>query len=133
MTLPSNVAVVIRGGAGRDPSRMLEGLRSLIERGEPPRVSVFAQSYDPAQPLSETVRSLCYAARAPWGQVQVSTLQRIRDAGFDLVDERTEIEAACHYHVYFSNTVTIRETRLFIDCFDDPVPNPIPREERKRR
>jgi hypothetical protein len=133
MTLPSDVAVVIRGGASRDPSLMLEGLRSLIERGEPPRVSVFAESYDPAQPWSEAVTSVCYAARAPWGQVQVSTLRRLREAGFDLVDERTEIEAECHFHVYFTEPVTIRETTLFIECFDEPVPNPVPREERKRR
>jgi hypothetical protein len=133
VTLPGDVAVVIRGGIGRDAESLHEGLQSMIAKGIPARVSVFALPYDPSRPFDEAVVNVCRAAHAPWGQVQVSTVERLRSAGFELADERAQDEEDCHFHVSFRPTVELWEAEAFIQSFDQPIPNPVSKDERRRK
>lgn len=130
MTLPGETAVVIRAGAARDPEALRDGLRELAAKGEPVRLSVFAAPYDPP-PMDQALEEVCRLAKARWGQIQVSTVQRLRREGFELLDERSPREASCHFHIAFTSEVTHLEAAHFIQCFDEPIPNPIPRDERK--
>ena len=130
MTLPGEVAIVIRGGSARDPDAMLEGLLLAAQVGKPQRVSVFAVPIEPTESATVALDKVCRAARAPWGKVQVSTVQRLRDRGFELLDERDDDERDCHFHVGFNESVTLEEVKRFISCFDEPQVNPVPKAER---
>lgn len=115
---------------GRDPQYLLDGLMKLHAAGQPMRVSVFAMSPDDGSAHEDVLLDVCRAAHAKWGKVQVSTVERLEQAGFALLDERADDERDCHFHVAFSPSVTLEDAERFIRCFGEPVENPVPRAER---
>ncbi len=94
------------------------------------RLSVFAADPVPNHGEQEDLIGLCRSAQAPWTKVQVTTVQTLADAGYVLVDERDESEADCHFHVYFPRNVSESDAQRFIDCFSQPIANPVPKLER---
>lgn len=135
MTLPeSSAAIVIRGGStNHDPDVLLEQLIRLRDAGLPMCVSVFAEDRHPEDSLDQALEGLCRRAGARWGKISVSSVGRLRDAGFELADERNECEAENHFNVYFPSDVTRSHALRFISAFDKPMPNPWPAAERKAR
>lgn len=130
MTRLSEVALVIRGGQGRDATQVLGGLRLLAANNEPMKLSVFGTSPEGDEGRTDTLVRLCREAKARWGSIQVSSVDTLAAAGFELLDERSVLEAPCHYHVEFSHDVTQSDIQRFLDCFDGPEPNPVPKKER---
>lgn len=115
---------MVRGGIQRDAAIILEGLSLVVSVGKPAVLSVFAMAPSSGQGRDACTLAVCREAGLKNGQVQVSSAGRLRAAGFELADERSENESWCHYHVYFQAPVQQSTVRSWVDCFDDPIPNP---------
>lgn len=122
----SDEALVVRGGVNRDPMRLLEEFKTQIALGDQPRLSVFAANPIEGEARMDTVRRIALEARIPNGKVQVGAAEALRACGLDLVDERDDDEAECHFHVYFPHAVAkLSESIMdWLECFEEPIPNP---------
>ncbi|WP_157560172.1 hypothetical protein [Microbacterium sp. H83] len=116
--------VVIRGGILADPEALLEALEDSSDLGEGPVLSVWVGTPAEHKSLAACVRDVCLGADVRHGKVRLTTSKRLRDAGFELEHDTSDGQAESHFHVLFPDDPTMVEVNRFIDCFDDPIPNP---------
>lgn len=122
-TLPPD-AVVVRGGACRDPNTLIGSVQYALERSGKPVLSVYIVSLDPDEGEDASVLTACVDGPVVHNQVQVSSVEKLLDAGFTIADERAPDESYCHYHVYFSEPVQESEAVAWMTVFEAPIPNP---------
>lgn len=128
----SDDSPVARGGISRDPTSLLQQLQDNIDDGDGPVLSVFIVEPNAERSAEQALVQACHDGPVMHGQVQVSSLGRLRSAGFLVVQEGNEGESYCHHHVYFEEPVTYSRAREWIECFDLPIPNPDPDRRRRR-
>ena len=124
--------VVVRGGQSRDPSAVLGKVIDNIADGVGPRLSVYCVERMGSTVAQDVLRA-CTEGDIPHGQVQVGTTQRLITAGFSIEHDPSDGQAACHYNVLFGNEPKITDAEAFIECFDEPIPNPRGPKERRRQ
>lgn len=128
----SDESPVARGGTNREPMSLLQQIEDNIADGDGPVLSVFIVEPEQERSLEQALIKACHDGPVMHGQVQVSSLARVRRAGFLVVQEANEGEADCHHHVYFEEPVTYSRVKEWIECFDLPIPNPDPERRRRR-
>lgn len=62
----------------------------------------------------------------------MGTTQRLLNAGFGIEHDPSDGQALFHYNVLFGNEPKITDAEAFIECFDEPMPNPRGPKERRR-
>ena len=82
------------------------------------------------QSREDAVSEICQIANLPYGHIQLSTVARLREAGFTLELDTGEGQADNHHSVYFVEPVDVEQVERFIQCFDLPVPNPVRQRRR---
>jgi len=132
MPQPPHNAWAVRGGAVRD-ALILRGLvLEAVEDGDGPVLSIFCAAASTGEASHETLRRICEDADIPHGQVQVSSVGRLVEAGFEVKLAVDDGESELHHHVLFALPVTESQVQAFIDCFGQAVPNPTGGKRRKR-
>lgn len=86
-----------------------------------PAISVFA-----ADDATATLRTLLEAVYVPHKSLRLSTVERVRTAGFTI--RRTGRYPHCS--IDFSEAPRLAEARRLADCFDPPIRNPSARDAR---
>jgi len=81
MPQPPHDAWAVRGGAARDAGTLREKVLEAVEDGDGPVLSVFCAVASRAETPHEMLRRICEDADIPHGQVQVSTVGRLVEAG----------------------------------------------------
>jgi hypothetical protein len=115
---------VIRGGVARDVAAIARKIEQAIDRGEGAVLSVFIDSRHEGESHDAAVTRISREADVRYGQIQVSTLGKIEEAGLRVEHDVLDGEPPSHHHVHFDVPVAESQVRAFISCFDEPVPNP---------
>ena len=117
-------AVVVRGGLFPNAEDVLDLILDALDDGDGPVLSVFAA--DPAAhgSVNSAISAACRGGQVPHRKVRVTQAGALRRLGFKLVQDSSDGQAECHYHVVFSGDPTIVEVQAFVDCFGDPIFNP---------
>lgn len=76
----------------------------------------------------ESVESIARQARLPNGRIRVSTVARIRAAGYDVLDRRSD----GHCRVPLPARPTDEDLERLAGAFDPAIPNPAPVQRRPR-
>lgn len=71
----------------------------------------------------EPVHAIAEAALLPNGQIRISTVARIREAGYDVLDRRSDGHCRLPLPEGFSD----QDLERLADAFDPPIRNPAPR------
>ncbi|SKW13138.1 Uncharacterised protein [Mycobacteroides abscessus subsp. abscessus] len=74
---------------------------------------------------------LCIVSDVIHSKVQVSTVCRLEEAGFQLEADITDGQPHTHHHVLFEEPVQESTLSAFIQCFDEPIPTPSGGKQRK--
>lgn len=126
----SGDALVARGGVNRDAAEILEAVLDVLYDSNKPVLSVCCSDREPDETYEGWQERICRAGRLKNGKIQWSTLGQLRALGLPVVWEAGDGEAPNHHHVYFQEPVTESQVRAFVECFSEPQPNPVPKEER---
>jgi hypothetical protein len=116
--------LVIRGGQSREPSSVVRNVEGALEDGDGPVLSVYVGWPEGDENDTDVIRRVCEEAGIPHGVVQVGRTSRLQEAGLRLIHEVADGEPNCHHHVYFDTPVAESQAAAFIDCLDEPIPNP---------
>jgi hypothetical protein len=114
-------AIVVRGGLMQNIDEMVEDARDEMARVGHPGLSVRAG-------VGVTLVELVRAGQVPHNQIVVSTAGRVRKDGYSFV----KIPGEYHYNIVLPSLEPTTVAQL-ADSFDGPQPNPVPRNERRRR
>jgi len=126
----SGDALVARGGVQRDPAVILEAVEDNLYSRNKAVLSVCCNDRAPGETAADWQARIVRTGRLKNGQIQWTTLGALRECGFSVVWEVDDGEAPNHHHVYFQEPVTESQVRAFVECFSEPQPNPVPKEER---
>ncbi len=126
-------ALVVRGGQTRDVEDLRQKVDIAIEDGEGACLCVFADVDKSDEGPGMTLRDLCHESGIPHGQVQLSTAAVLAEAGFNLELDTSGEQARTHHYVTLREPVEQSQLLQFIECFDEPVPNPVPKVQRSGR
>lgn len=103
-----------------------------IEDGDGAVLSVFC---DVSRTVHEhpgmSLVELCIVSDVIHSKVQVSTVCRLEEAGFQLEADITDGQPHTHHHVLFEEPVQESTLSAFIQCFDEPIPTPSGGKQRK--
>jgi hypothetical protein len=115
-------ALVVRGGPMTDFDAMSEDAQTEQRRIGYPGLSVRAA-------VDITVEQLVRASFSlPHNRIRVSTVGRLRQGGFSL----RKLPGLHHYNVVI-NSLGPQTMERLTDLFDEPIPNPVPRSERRKQ
>jgi hypothetical protein len=116
-------ALVVRGGKVRDVETLKEKVDEAIEDGDGPVISV---SCDVKRTDTEgmSLHELCAESEVPYTKVQVTTVARLREQGFEPILDISDGQRFTHHHVVLEEPVQESRLQAFINCFDEPVANP---------
>ena len=117
-------ALVVKGGIVRDPQAVREKFEDAIADGYGPCHSVFVARSEGTDGGPMTLDEVCERSWIPNGKVQVTTVGKLRDAGFTFEHDPSDGQGELHHNVYLPEPVTESDICSFIDCFDEPVQNP---------
>lgn len=120
----SDEALVVRGGSTRDAEDIQDKVLAAVEDGDGPLLSVWCTDIAPGETRDQALSRLCTEADFPHKKVQVGTLGSVRAAVAGLYQDSSEGEPESHYHVLFTEDVTLSEVEVFISSLGDPEPNP---------
>lgn len=118
--------LVVRGGTLRDVDELLEkALDAAYRRADGCAVlSVFASPPLAGENQRQQLNRICAEAPVRHGQIQVSSMQRLADAGLAIVKDDSDGQGELHYHVTFGTSVRRSDIEAFVGAFDAPVPRP---------
>jgi hypothetical protein len=122
-------AMVVRAGVVRDVETLKEKVEDAIDEGDGPTISVFCDVDRSEDDAGLSFEELCAVSEIPNGKVQLSTGARLEEAGFRLVLDTSDDQARTHYNVIVAEPVQESELLRFIECFDEPIPNPKPKRK----
>ena len=125
-------ALVVRGGTIRDVETLKAKVEDAIEDGDGAVISVFCDVWRTGQHDGATLAQLCAASDVVHTKVQVTTVRRLREHGFEPELAISNGEPETHHHVVLEEPVQESTLRAFIDCFGEPVPNPTGGKRRSR-
>jgi hypothetical protein len=123
-------AVVVRGGATRDPAAVLENLYDELEIRQAPEISAFIAIRQPNETLEAVIERIARLAPLPHGKLQISTVKTLRNRGFELVADYSVEKGVWHCNIVLPIEATIEDVTRLIGAFQDPILNPVPRSER---
>lgn len=104
-----------------------------IDDGDGACVSVFCDVDKSEEHPGMTLDQLCRESGFPHGQIQLSTVARMEAQGFELLLDTSDGQARTHHNVNFREPVEESELLKFIECFDEPRLNPVPKTQRRPR
>lgn len=116
-------AFVVRGGLFPDVESVFVSVCDAFEDGDGAVISVHVGRADALGSHEEFAR-VCREADIRNNKVRCSTVGRLRVAGFALVLDTSDGQPACHHHAIFTEPPSSEEARVFLGCFDSPIPNP---------
>jgi hypothetical protein len=125
-------AVVVRGGASRDPQGILDKIEDAIADGAGAVLSVFCVAREGRDEAS-AILSACIGGDVPHKQILVTSAGALRQAGFGLEPDSSDGQPDCHHHVLFGGDLSIQRVEAFIACFDGPMPNPTGGKRRREQ
>lgn len=108
----------------------MEDVLDNLDSSNQPVLSVFSCEQGPDETLSDWEDRICRTAGLRHNKVQWTTMAALRAKGLAIVWEVGDGEPPNHHHVYFQEPVTESQLRAFVECFSEPRPNPVPKEER---
>jgi hypothetical protein len=117
-------AFVIRGGLFADPDNILEALQDAFDDGDGAVLSVFLGVPAAGEERAAAVERTARSAGIRNGKIRLTTVRRLQDAGFTLVQDGSHGQPDCHYHVVFETPPDLGDAAAFEACFDEPVANP---------
>lgn len=115
---------VVRGGLFAEPENLLLAVTDALEDGFGPTASVHAGVQQDGETFEAALERVCKLGGIKHGQVRVTTVSRLIDAGFTVELDTSDGQPACHHNVVFTEPPNIDQAKLFVECFDAPVPNP---------
>lgn len=115
---------VIRGGLFARAEDLLLSVSDALEDGYGPTASVFVGTALEGETVAQAISRVCREGYIRNGKVRVSTVGALRKAGFALELDASEGQPECHYNVVFNDPSDLGQAKLFIQCFDAPIPNP---------
>lgn len=74
--------------------------------------------------LLAAVGRICREGYVKNGRVRLSTVGALVDAGFRVELDVTDGQPNSHHNVVFPDPPDLGQAKLFIQCFDAPIPNP---------
>lgn len=116
-------ALVIRAGKVRDVETLKPKVEDAIEDGYGAVISVFCD-VNRTDTEAMTLAELCVQSDVAHTKVQVTTVARLREAGFEPILDTSEGQRLTHHHVALAEPLQESALQAFIDCFDEPVANP---------
>lgn len=117
-------ALVVRGGTVRDVDTLKTKVEEAVEDGDGPVISVFCD-IECTDTQAVSLEQLCADSGVVHTKVQVTTASRLRARGFEPILEVSNGEPFTHHHVVLTEPVQESELQAFIDCFDEPIANPV--------
>lgn len=114
---------MVRGGLFPDVESVLISVTDAFEDGDGAVISVHIGWAEPSD-IDEELARVCREADVRNGKVRCSTVGRIRRAGFDIIRDTSDGQPNCHHHVIFTEPPSSVEAKVFLECFDSPIPNP---------
>ncbi|WAC54256.1 hypothetical protein [Gordonia sp. SL306] len=117
-------ATVIRAGKIRDAEILGVRVENAVRDGYGPVVSVFCDVDRSASASGMTLFELCIVSRIPHSTVQLTTVSRLAEQGFELELDTTDGQARTHHQVTMTWPVEQSELARFVACFDEPILNP---------
>jgi hypothetical protein len=106
----------------------MENFEDMVEDAQDELLRVGYAGLTVRAGVDVTIEQLVRAGKIPNGSIRVSTAGRLRQGGFPL----TEIEGPFHYNAVTGDTAGVEAMRRFASLFDEPQPNPVPRNERRK-
>src|SRR5262245_6088820 len=120
-------ATVVRGGIVRDVDGLRRKVRKSIDDGDGPCISVFVDVDKSDDEDGMSLYQLCTDS-IPNKKIQLSTVGKLASAGFELELDTSGDQPRTHHNVTLKEPVEESELLRFIECFDEPVLNPNPKE-----
>jgi hypothetical protein len=117
-------AFVIRGGLFARAEDLLIAVADSYDDGDGAVASVHVGWPYSGESFEDAVERIAQQGDIPNGQIRLSTVGRLRAAGFGIELDTSGDQPDCHHNVVFTAPPDIGQSRLFVDCFDDPIPNP---------
>ncbi len=112
-------AIVVRFAPMTTERLMERAARDAVEGH--PRLSVFCRVQEEGQTVDELLERICAEAPVTGKKVWLSTAQRIKEAGLELVHTP---EPDCHYDVDLGSGSLTEAVASFQTAFDPPRGNP---------
>lgn len=108
-------ALVVRGGTARDVETLKTKVEEAIEDGDGAVISVFC---DVKRTDTEemTLMELCDESEVIHGKVQVTTVGRLREQGFEPILDISNGQRFTHHHVTLAEPVQESTLQAFIGC-----------------
>jgi len=109
----------------------MENFEAMVEDAQDELLRVKYAGLSVRAGANVTIEQLARAGRTPLpnGYVRASTAGRLRQEGFPLV----RIEGSYHYNIVVGDTANVEDMRRLASLFDEPQPNPVPSNERRKR
>lgn len=117
-------ALVVRGGTSRDVGVLRTKVDEAIEDGDGAVISVFCDSKRNDAEPGMSLHELCAESEVVHTKVQVTTVSKLREQGFEPILDVSGGQRFTHHHVVLAEPMQESELQAFIDCFDEPVANP---------
>jgi hypothetical protein len=115
---------VVRGGLFGLAEDLLTAVEDSFEDGDGAVASVHVGAPRPGESFDAALRRVCIEGALRNGRVRVTTVAKLLAAGFDVVPDHSDDQPRCHHNVVFTEPPNIDQARLFVECFDAPIPNP---------
>lgn len=107
----------------RDVATLKTKVEEAIEDGDGAVISIFCD-VNRTDTEAMTLAELCAESEIIHTKVQVTTVSRLREQGFELILDISDGQRFTHHHVELVEPVQESTLQTFIDCFDEPVANP---------
>ncbi|AFC47929.1 hypothetical protein OCO_15660 [Mycobacterium intracellulare MOTT-02] len=117
-------ALVVRAGKVRDVETLKEKVDEAIEDGDGAVISVFCDVRRTDNTEGMTLHELCAESEVVHTKVQVTTVARLREQGFEPILNVSNGQRFTHHHVVLADPVQESTLQAFIDCFGEPIANP---------
>lgn len=108
----------------REVDVLKEKVNDAIEDGDGAVISVFCDTKRTDDDEGMSLYELCAESGIPHRKVQVTTVSRLQEEGFELILDTSGEQQITHHHVGVPEPVQESRLQAFIDCFDEPVANP---------
>lgn len=108
----------------REPSIVLKKAQKAADHGFGHVLSVHCDVYATDDGPGLTIEQLWATADLPHKQMQVSTVEKLREAGIELTLDVTDGQPLTHHHAKLPEPVGELSAQRFVECFDQPIPTP---------
>jgi len=121
---PTRESPVVRGGLFPEAANILIAVEDSIENNWGPVISVHVVVAKAGESDERALKRVCVDAHIPNPKMRVTTLGRLLDAGFSVELDTSDGQPDSHHNVVFALPPDLEQAQAFVQCFDDPIPNP---------